>query len=283
MHRYFIMSAAAFGWSVTVASAADLGAPSSWTGFYVGGDVGAAWAKSSGAWNPLDNNYQLNPDYWGIQQIAGGLSSTTGVLAGGHFGYNQQFSSVVLGIEGDWTWTNTKSTLSQPWVLVPSLGGTARPGDAATLSTKLDSLASIRARAGYLVTPNLLFYGTGGFAWADASYDSDAHNQGPSHLDNCGGGCPLHSAPYDASASSSKWVGGWVVGGGLEYALSNNWSLRGEYLFYRLSTANSVTALDKTGTYLGPQPPLGDGLFPSGFTRSDTNVQAARLGASYKF
>jgi outer membrane immunogenic protein len=70
-------------------------------------------------------------------------------------------------------------------------------------------------------------------------------------------------------------VGGYVLGGGLEWALWSHWSVRAEYLFYNLKTSTSTTVADSTGHFL---PPL-----QSGFSWSNTDIQTVRVGASYKF
>ncbi len=69
----------------------------------------------------------------------------------------------------------------------------------------------------------------------------------------------------------SKTQAGFVVGGGLEWALTQNWLIRGEYLYYGLG--------DASATVVVPSNPA----FPSGFLWHNTGVQEARLGLSYKF
>jgi outer membrane immunogenic protein len=94
--------------------------------------------------------------------ITGAIDASS-FAAGVHGGYNWQIGPrFVAGIEGDWTWTNASASFTQGWTLF----GTATPvvGSFTTMSTKLDWLASIRGRAGYLVTPDLLAYVTGGAA-----------------------------------------------------------------------------------------------------------------------
>jgi len=271
------------------ASAADLGTPPapasvyakapaqpvfSWTGFYVGADIGGAWARSDGRWDPMDNFDKPDPAYFGEFPISGAMTGS-GVLAGGHVGYNYQFApSWVAGIEADWSWSNTKAKLDQTWVSTDPIAhpGLIRPGAHTTLETDLDSIATIRARAGYLVTPSLLLYATGGVALADVDLTAIAQNE------------PDHVPRYIAPMSVSKWAPGYVVGGGLEYAFRNRWSLRAEYLFYRLNTSDFTIAgdpSDATGNFCR-SPACANPVFPSGFTRSNTDVQAARIGVSYK-
>jgi outer membrane immunogenic protein len=104
-----------------------------------------------------------------------------------------------------------------------------------------------------------LAYGTGGVAWAKIDYAAN---------DVC-----TSCASNDAtSAARSSTQAGYAVGGGLEWAMTNNWSLRGEYLFYRFNGGPSVVAQNTSNPG-----------FPSGYTWSSTNVSVARLGLSYKF
>jgi outer membrane immunogenic protein len=66
--------------------------------------------------------------------------------------------------------------------------------------------------------------------------------------------------------------GGWVAGGGVEWAMTPNWMLRGEYLFYSLGGFPSVLV-----------PSANYPALPSGYSWSNTNVGVGRVGLSYKF
>jgi outer membrane immunogenic protein len=251
------------------ASAADLGtraapvykapppvaAPYSWTGFYVGGDMGVLWTRSGlGVWDPLPN-----PGFFGEFPNTGVLKDNNAEFVGGvHVGYNWQFAPTwVAGIEGDWSWTNARASFSQPWV--NTVVG-VRPNTIASLSITENSLASVRARIGYLVTPAALVYFTGGVAWGDFDYAALAQNE---------------NATFVAQSRFSKTADGYVLGGGFEYAFWGNWSARAEYLYYRLSTADAITVADSTGNFPG---------FLSGFHwTGGTNVNVLRAGVSYKF
>jgi outer membrane immunogenic protein len=250
----------------SMASAADLPvkapvqAPApvyGWTGFYVGGDVGALRTRSNGQWDPL-------PDvlFFGVFPISGDLKETA-FVGGLHAGYNWQLSPWwVVGIEADWSWTNAEGNFTQSWVSI--IGPTARPTALTSMSIGPNWLATIRGRVGYLVVPNALLYFTGGAAWADVDYTASANNE------------PTRPDRYVSSTSFSKTVSGYVLGGGLEWALWSNWSIRAEYLFYHLNTSTAVV-VPPTDTALFP-PPLG-----SGFSWSGTDLHTVRVGASYKF
>ena len=135
-----------------------------------------------------------------------------------------------------------------------------RPDAHTSMSVDPKWIATVRGRIGYLVVPNALLYFTGGGAWADVDYAASATNEPPS--------------TYVASTSLSKTASGYVLGGGLEWALWNHWSVRAEYLFYHLNTANGAVVRESTGNF-----PTN----PTSFSWSDTDLNVVRVGASYKF
>ena len=253
----------------SIASAADLprkapvAAPIappvySWTGFYVGGHVGALWTRSIGRWDPLPS-----VAFFGEFPNIGNLNDTA-FVGGLHAGYNWQFApSWVAGIEGDWSWTNSESSFTQPWhfIGVNFVNPTIRPNALTSMSLGFDWLATIRGRIGYLVVPNALLYFTGGAAWADVDRTASANNEPPS--------------TYVTSASLSKTLSGYVVGGGLEWAFLNHWSVRAEYMYYHLNTSAVAEATDSTGNF----PPI----LRSRFSWGNTDLQTVRVGGSYKF
>jgi outer membrane immunogenic protein len=233
----------------SIASAAD----SSWTGSYIGGDVGAVRMKSDGRFDPLPN-----VPFFGIFPNAGDMNDT-GFVAGLHAGYNWQLSPSWLGgVEADWSWTDAKGSFTQSWVSI--IGPAVRPTALTSMSISPNWLASVRGRVGNLVAPNALLYFTGGFAFADIDYSASANNE---------------TSTYASSASFSRTRPGYVLGGGLEWALGGRWSLRGEYLFYHLDTGSRAVAFDRTGNFA---PPLG-----SSFSWGNTDLHTIRFGASYKF
>jgi outer membrane immunogenic protein len=79
--------------------------------------------------------------------------------------------------------------------------------------------------------------------------------------------------PYATSTAFSRTQGGWVAGGGLEWMITPNWLLRGEYLYYSLDSSPSAVAGAVSPTALGP----------SGYSWSNTNVSVGRAALSYKF
>jgi outer membrane immunogenic protein len=221
----------------------------SWTGFYAGGNVGGAWSSNSALWSPLPSSAAFGA--FPIAGNTGGSSAIGGLQAG----YNWQFAPRwVGGIEGDWSWAKIGDGFNQPWMTNP--GVATVPGSFTTMSSTLDWVSSLRARLGYLVLPNLMAYGTAGGAWGKVDYAAS----------NSGG-----VIPYAASTAFSSTEGGWVAGGGLEWMITPNWLLRGEYLYYSLNSSPSVVA----GSTAAPG--------PSGYSWSNTNVSVVRTALSYKF
>jgi outer membrane immunogenic protein len=221
-----------------------------WTGFYIGGDIGGLWAHNgSGVWSPLE----VFP--FGEFPNVGTLQTNGAFIGGVHAGYNWRFAPTwVVGIEADWSWTNAKASFTQPWV--NTVTG-VRPNALASVSLSEDAIATVRARIGYLVTPAALVYFTGGAAWAKFDYAGNSHNE------------------LSTFIAQSQF---YVLGGGLEYAFYDNWSVRAEYLYYHFNTAAAVSpVVDSTGNFPTPD------FFSSFQWTGVTTMNVVRAGASYKF
>lgn len=247
------------------ASAADLAARpyvkapmpapvASWTGFYIGGDVGGAWARTSVANNFLPNSAKFGADNEVFNNSA---SSVTGSI---HAGYNWQVSpQAVVGIEADWTGLKANSSATTIWTAGGAASCTFIPAASCftTISTNLSWLATVRGRAGVLVAPNVLLYATGGVAWGKRDYFGEGSN----------------STDYDAVfRGSSSSNTGYVVGAGAEWMAAANWIVRAEYLHYSLGKGPNVSVF-----------PAGFPTFGNNFSWDRTNINTVRVGLSYKF
>ena len=228
-----------------------------WTGFYVGADVGGAWTRNTATWTPLPLGPFVPPfTNFGINAISAS-NGGSGVLGGFHAGYNWQFARTwVAGVEADWSWTHAGGSFTQPWT--DFVTGVSVPGNVTTMSSQLDWLSSVRGRVGYLVLPNLLAYGTGGVAWAKIDYAASAVN---------GGG----GFTYTPSTIFSSTATGYAVGGGLEWAMTSQWLLRGEYLYYNFPSQSALVSS------------INFPAKPSSFAWTSTSVSVGRLGLSFKF
>jgi len=140
---------------------------------------------------------------------------------------------------------------------------------AAAASEKLDFFATLRGRFGFLVTPSLLAYATGGFAFGHVSATT-------AFAEAVGGPCGCGPA-VAVAASSSATLPGWTAGGGLEWMFAPQWSLKGEYLYYDLGTMSYAQTITQTDS-------LAANFFSAGVS-SIVHVKGniARVGVNFHF
>lgn len=217
--------------TATAAAAADLPARAAppppviaavplftWTGFYVGGQVGYAWSDNNNNFDGIGTVYTRNG--------AGALVPTTvgfgntgdndGFLAGVHAGYNLQLGTLVVGVEGDveGVFGNDNNNAFAGVVYLDAFGN---PVSYAIAGTDLDWQASIRARVG-VAFDRALIYATGGFAFGGIS-----------------GG--FSNSFY---GNNDDTITGWTLGAGVEYAFTNNLTTRLEYRYTNYSGNDSI-------------------------------------------
>lgn len=138
----------------------------------------------------------------------------TGFTIGGVLGYNWQKCNTVLGIEGEFSWTD----VDRKWgITIPGLG---IPANLFNASSSMDWYAAIKGRTGFAFD-NLLLYLTGGFAFASIEHKGS----NPA----IGGVIPAGIVSF----SNSETRFGWVVGAGTEYALSSRMTWRTEATYTR--------------------------------------------------
>ncbi|MBK3664773.1 porin family protein [Bradyrhizobium diazoefficiens] len=279
---------AALAFSSVAAAAADLATKArsaavvalpSWTGFYVGINGGGAF-MSDPSMSYVDGAINA------ITPITVTGSSSANGIAGFHAGYNFQMpsSSWLVGIEGDWDWTNLKSSAA-PGIICSNLfgmraqcGGVSNLTDNAFLQTQVNWLASVRGRLGY-ATSQWLVYGTGGVAFADVQYTGNINCTGtPATL------CPGGGQVLRSRASNTRV--GFVVGAGAEFKPTRNWVVGAEYLYYRFDGDASSTG-GYTTVATGAPAPFYEcsvaGQNCGKFTYRGFDVQTVRARLSYQF
>jgi outer membrane immunogenic protein len=126
-----------------------------------------------------------------------------GFVGGLHAGYNWQSDSLVLGVEGDIEFADIDGDTD----IIHVDNDNEDEGDA---SQEIDWLGSLRLRAGFAFDRALL-YATGGLAVGGVKVEASL------------------AEASDASNKDTEW--GWTVGGGLEYALTDDVSARIEYRY----------------------------------------------------
>jgi outer membrane immunogenic protein len=247
----------------------------SWTGFYAGLNAGGTWARSH-ADTAVNCNVpdSFPPAYFcsssfgaangaAVSAAGSGTITASGFTGGIQAGYNWQGPNLIYGLETDFDAFHLRGsrqgtgTYPVGIAIVP-----AGRSFAINSSFNTDWLYTLRGRIGVPVSSNLMAYATGGLALTRLGVSN-------SFSDNVG---PPNGT---GSANGSETKAGWVVGGGLEYALLNNWSIKAEYLYMDFG---KVTA---TGTIINPttSPGYAQGIS----TSSDLTAQVARVGVNYKF
>lgn len=186
----------------------------SWTGFYAFGFGGYSWGRIS----PDDFN---TGTLFGTKTGPHNPEPKGGVFGFGG-GYLWQYGAWVGGVEVDYGFSNEKDNQS---VLIAT--GTCGVNEAkctlnGNLNSKIDALGSARFRAGYLILPNLLAYGTAGVGWGRSQVDAFET------VCITGGACTHNGISFVAKPN----LFGWVAGGGVEFKLLEHVRLRGEYLHY---------------------------------------------------
>jgi outer membrane immunogenic protein len=231
--KKLFLTAAALATFSTAALAADLPARTytkapvmpvaaiyDWTGFYIGGHVGGAWADSQAT--------ELDP---GTGAFPTGTvfakTHLSGFLGGVQAGYNWQIpSNIVLGIEGEFSWADVSGTATTVSTVPRLLGFQS------TTTVKESDYATVAGRLGYAIN-NWLIYGKGGAAWTRTGAT----------------GVQLFANGAQSSTSlvATDWRDGWVVGVGAEWGFAPNWSAKIEYNHFDFGNHNEVVALN-TGT-----------------------------------
>jgi outer membrane immunogenic protein len=231
--KKLLLSTAAFGLALSASAfAADLPnrkapvfvpppPPATWTGFYVGLNLGGGWNANSGQalysayWDPrfaFGSNVGGTPNLFFLSN-GNSSGNAGGVVGGGQIGYNYQFGQqIVAGVEADIQGTSIGGNGAGSYGFYPTIYAPVANNFLAPVSAingsrvGLPWFGTVRGRLGYLVTPTILIYGTGGFAY---------------------GG--VEAWGYNNTRT------GWAAGGGVEWMFARNWSAKLEYLYADLS------------------------------------------------
>jgi outer membrane immunogenic protein len=293
-----------------------------WTGFHAGINLGGGWGTSNNVYSastPLSDRVAddinatialINGYYpvtgsgmpWGTSALANtGIATVnqSGFVGGGQIGYSYQYGNLVVGLEADFQGSTIRG---QGNYAGASLGNstfqyTSQPGTfynnynnlgfgTGSISAGINWIGTVRGRLGYLVTPTILLYGTGGLAYGGVHASSTATLVAQSSVSVTP---PAQSSipPVNitASAGSAPSVGnfsgtrvGWTAGGGGEWLFAPNWSVKVEALYYNLGSVNF---------YSSPAAVVASTGYVASVNTSATRVNfagvVARAGVNYHF
>jgi outer membrane immunogenic protein len=191
--------------------------PYNWSGFYIGGNLGAAWNSGGSVSDTFGSTFS-------------GSGQTTKFVGGGQVGVNYEFGGgVVIGAEAMFdalpNTTNTFNAIEGP-------GGGVFAGTPASATLNNRWLTTATGKLGY-AWDRVLLYGKGGGAWVGANNPN------------------LTVGGFGQTLSSSTTTNfGWTAGIGIEWAFAGNWSARAEYDFIGLQN-QSVTVVPGSGPFGG--------------------------------
>jgi len=209
-----------------------------WTGFYLGANIGGAWAQRN-ITDIFGNNFNQ--------------SSSGRFIGGGQLGYNWQTGNFVLGIEGDIDGVvSNNNTVGVPTLVAvppavfgPFLVSPSNSGWVGTLAARLGFAAD-----------HWLFYAKGGGGWVGSSN---------------GGAITNLATGLTLAGNGGGSLSGWLAGGGVEYAITNNWTLKAEYDYIGLGNGNRAILV-----------PLTPVLFDQ-FRINNRSFQMVKFGFNYLF
>jgi outer membrane immunogenic protein len=246
--------------------------PFSWTGFYAGLNAGVNVSQRT----VRPSLYVTDPTSYYTPAIMAEYNPGSfgahrnGFIGGGQIGFNYQINTWVLGGEADFM----GSTLRARGSAIRTLGIdpiTTEPSSIA-ISNRLQQnwLGTVRARIGYAFDRSWL-YVTGGLAYGSVKSSTEMVL-----TDNLASG----RAVFNWAGHNDQTKLGYAVGGGVEYALSDQWIIRGEYLYYNLGKITSPMA-GTTAVFDGVTDANTEAF--AGVTRGAIAGSIVRAALSYKF
>ncbi len=245
-----------------------------WTGFYFGANVGGGWGSRDVAYSPND---PMATEVFSIGGMPPSASfNSSGALGGLQLGYNRQFNrNWLIGVETDFDWSGIKGSGSTGGFILGSAVVVPRPFTA-TADERIKWFGTVRARLGYLPTDHVLAYVTGGLAYGQVEHTGNYAIAVGTMGINSGFSFSCTAGTTCFTGSSTGVVGGWALGGGIEYAFWQKCTVKAEYLYVSMdskSVTETALAISTPGTMLAS--------FDANYSRTNFNV--TRVGLNYHF
>ncbi len=218
----------------------------SWTGPYLGFEVGYGWNNNAVNLSPNDpaaaDLLAGNLPLGGVPVVSAYTLRPSGAVGGIEAGYNWQSGpNWLLGLEADFSFAGLSGQAAGSSVLAP---GAAT--QTVTVQQTTDWYGTVRGRLGWLATPSLLIFGTGGLAYGRVTELANyAFSSGVIGGFGRGAGtsffCNANTPCFSGSSTTTRI--GWTAGGGAEFRVSPHVSLKAEYQVVDLGTQSArVTA-----------------------------------------
>ncbi len=218
---------------------AQVAAPAyNWSGFYVGGHLGFGWGREDLAPTGI------------VGLIVPPISvDHVGFIGGVTAGWNYQYGRVVLGVEGEATWSDMDGSSTHNFLfgLIPNARVTS------SISNRF--VGTVAGRVG-VAFDTLLYYGKFGLACADNEYSVRATVPG-----------------FQFASSISETEVGWMVGAGIEWGFYSNWSAKLEGNFMDFGQRNR--------SFAGI--PIGGPIVLPVAADIDTRIANIKFGVNYRF
>jgi outer membrane immunogenic protein len=249
------------------ASAQILGAGGSWGGAYLGVSPGIKLGDATWTATQLNGGGAGGTPFTAVDGSSPRTYSLTAARLGGFAGVNWQFGPWVAGPEAGFAWSDEKKTRALfPGCGLGCSGFFPDPGPNDTTSVRLQWDATIGGRAGYLVAPQRLLYGTAGLALQQVETTGACMNP-TLNSQYCFGPGPQSPIRHGLT------LVGFTVGSGLETQLAANWFARGEYRFSYFPEVSDTMAFLPSQT----------GLSNTYRYRLSAQTHILSVGLGYKF
>ncbi|WP_230531152.1 outer membrane protein [Microvirga roseola] len=271
---YLLTGTAALALVAPAASAADLPVQApppapvfapppvfTWSGFYVGVNAGYGWAENN------NESVFVPAGEIGPGSPAGTISYTDesgdGFVGGGQIGYNYQIGSFVIGLETDIQWADLGA--DRDGAVFPAVWRNAYDFRAAGVAGGIDWFGTVRARAG-VAFDRLLVYATGGFAYGSGDTNDE-----------------FDGLLFGDDGNDVRT--GWVIGGGVEWAIPTNFGFLGSGATIGLEGLWVNLDQEDNGTYIGSVAVPGgrEPVFASVRNSEDNEFFVARAKLNFKF
>ncbi|KWT66253.1 hypothetical protein APY04_2449 [Hyphomicrobium sulfonivorans] len=252
---------AALSVAATSPAQADPSHAAPWNGFYVGAFAGGAWGSGDTTTDVGEVNatsfFSSDENIASIEQNASGKTRSGSFTGGVQLGANQRFNQFLIGAEVDFGAFDLNGERGAADIPYPTFPG---PAYTVKASYSTDWLLTARGRLGWLATPDMLLYFTGGLALSDVKASNEFFDS-------------FVTIGAQGASTRTRTKAGYTIGGGIEANLGGPWSIKAEYLSVDLG---KVTTKGIVVPQAGPnRSPLD--------TSVDVTANIARVGINYSF